>query len=229
MMFALGAAGSLIDALASLTSSKSSSATSAAGQSQSADPFELGASAQGQAATGFSGRARGPSISPQTMSALIEAQSQSGATSTAATDSSDALKDLFSQLDADGDGSISKQEFENALGAGGTNVATADNVFGKLDADSDGSVSLDELKSALQGAGHHGHHRHAHAASSSANLASTDSSTDPSSTDASGIPTSGLINLMDKLKLQPIDMSQLKITALDPSKFVNSAIFDVKL
>ncbi len=45
----------------------------------------------------------------------------------------DALKDLFSQLDADGDGQISKTEFESALGAGGTNLAQADDVFGKLD------------------------------------------------------------------------------------------------
>src|SRR5215470_2849602 len=134
MMFALGAAGSLIDALSSLTSSKSSSATSSTGQSQAAaNPFDLGGGTQTQGTTGFSGGAGGPSISPQTMSALIDAQSQSGATSTAPTDPADALKDLFSQIDGDGNGSISKDEFENALGAGGTNVAAADDVFNKLD------------------------------------------------------------------------------------------------
>jgi Ca2+-binding EF-hand superfamily protein len=78
------------------------------------------------------------------------------------------LQDLFSQIDADGNGQISKSEFENALGAGGTNVAQADDVFDKLDQNGDGSVSPDEMKSALQGAGGHhgGHHHHAHAASS---------------------------------------------------------------
>ncbi len=228
MMFALGAAGSLIDALASLTSSKSSSATTTAGQSQGANPFDLGGSTQGQASSGFSGCARGPSISPQTMSALIEAQSQSGATGTGTTDPSDALKDLFSQLDADGNGSVTRQEFENVLGAGGTNVAAADDVFGKLDSDKDGSVSLDELTSALQGVGHRGHHRHLHTESSGANLTSTDS-TDPSNADSSGIQVSGLINMMDKIKLQPIDISQLKVTALDPTNLVNTAVFDVKL
>ena len=100
------------------------------------------------------------------MSALIDAQSQSGTPSTAPTDPSNALKDLFSQIDADGDGSISKTEFEKALGAGGTNLAAADDVFGKLDANGDGSVSLDELKSALQGQAHHGHHHHMQASSS---------------------------------------------------------------
>jgi Ca2+-binding EF-hand superfamily protein len=176
MMLALGAAGSLIDALASLGSSKSSSATNSTGQSQgTASPFDVGGSTQGQASTGFSGSTGGPSISPQTMSALIQAQSQSGTTSTAQTDPADALKDLFSQIDGNGDGSITKSEFESALGAGGTNVAAADDVFGKLDANSDGSVSMDELKSALQGSGHHGHHHHAQASGSGGTGDSADS------------------------------------------------------
>ena len=62
-----------------------------------------------------------------------------------------ALKDLFGQIDGDGDGKISKKEFEAALGAGGTNLKQADSVFGKLDKDGDGSVSLKELASALKG------------------------------------------------------------------------------
>jgi EF hand domain-containing protein len=179
MLFALGAAGSLLDALQSLTSSKSSSATTSTDPSQgSANPFDPGASTQGQVATGFSGGCSGPQISPQTMSALIDAQSQSGSTSSAPTNPSDALKDLFSQIDADGDGSITKSEFENALGAGGTNLAAADDVFSKLDANSDGSVSLDELKSALQGS-HHGHHHHMQAGSSSDGGSGSDPGTDP--------------------------------------------------
>ena len=97
------------------------------------------------------------------MSALLAAQSQSiDASAPAPTSRADALKDLFSQLDADGDGKVSKSEFENALGAGGTNLAQADDVFGKLDKNGDGSVSLDELSSALKGSGK-GHHHHHHA------------------------------------------------------------------
>ena len=111
------------------------------------------------------------------MSALIDAQSQSGTTNTAPTNPSDALKDLFSQIDANGDGSITKSEFENALGAGGTNLAAADDVFGKLDSNGDGSVSLDEMKSALQGAGgHHGHRHHMHATALGGSAAATPSS-----------------------------------------------------
>src|SRR5258708_32525330 len=104
MLFALGAAGSLLDALQSLTSSKSSSATTSTDPGQgSANPFDPTTTTQGQVSTGFSAGCSGPQISPQTMSALIDAQSQSGATSAASTNPSDALKDLFSQIHAGGD------------------------------------------------------------------------------------------------------------------------------
>lgn len=154
MLPALSAVSSVLDLMQSLTPSKSSSA----GQSP-ASPFDVSSGA-GASAGAASPQAGGFSpISPQTMSALIAAQGQAG-TNTAPTDPSDALRDLFSQIDADKSGSITRTEFENALGAGGTNIAAADDVFGKLDSNGDGSVSLDEMKSALQGAG--GHHSHHH-------------------------------------------------------------------
>jgi EF-hand domain pair len=78
-----------------------------------------------------------------------------GGSTTASKSRSAALKDLFGQIDGDGDGKISKEEFETALGAGGTNLTQADSVFGKLDKDGDGSVSLKELASALKPKGHH--------------------------------------------------------------------------
>ena len=91
------------------------------------------------------------------MSALLDAQSQSsaGSTTSASKSRSAALKDLFAQIDGDGDGKISKIGIRNALGAGGTNLKQADSVFGKLDKDGDGSVSLKELASALKGGKHH--------------------------------------------------------------------------
>jgi hypothetical protein len=140
MMSGLGAAGSLIDALSSLTSSKSSSATTSTGQSRGANPFDPG-STQTKGTTGFSaGSTGGPSFSPQTMSALIQAQGQPGASDPTSTDGS---------------------------------------------------------------------------------------TTDPG-TNSSGIPTSALINVMDKIKLQPIDISQLKITAL-PAGSVNWVGFDSRV
>ena len=157
MFFALGAASSAFDALKALTSSKTSKQTTGASQ-DSAATFGL-SSSNGSASIGTgtgSGGSGGSQISPQTMSALLDAQSQSSAGATTASKSrSAALKDLFGQIDGDGDGKISKKEFENALGAGGTNLTKADSVFGKLDKDGDGSVSLKELASALKGGKKH--------------------------------------------------------------------------
>ena len=158
MFFALGAASSAIDALKALTSSKSSAQTT--GVSQDAkSPFDLMSSTSSASVGSGSGSGSGSGgsqISPETMSALLDAQSQASAGSTTASKSrSAALKDLFGQIDGDGDGKISKEEFETALGAGGTNLTKADSVFGKLDKDGDGSVSLKELASALKGGKKH--------------------------------------------------------------------------
>jgi Ca2+-binding EF-hand superfamily protein len=161
MFFALGAASSAIDALKALTSSKSSSAPTTGVSQNSTSPFDLMSSGSSTSVGSGSGSGSGSGgggsqISPQTMSALLDAQSQSSAGSTTAAKSrSAALKDLFGQIDGDGDGKISKEEFETALGAGGTNLKQADSVFGKLDKDGDGSVSLKELASALKGGKHH--------------------------------------------------------------------------
>jgi Ca2+-binding EF-hand superfamily protein len=169
MLFALGAASSLLDSLQSLTQPKSSAPQTTGFSQASANPFDLSAgtpTAGGPAPA--SGAGVGSQLSPVTMSALLAAQGQSsaGSTTSTSTSPSSALQDLFSQIDANGNGQISKSEFENALGAGGTNLAQADDVFNKLDTNGDGSVSLNELKSALQGAGGKGGHHHHHVASS---------------------------------------------------------------
>jgi Ca2+-binding EF-hand superfamily protein len=178
MLFALGAVSSALDALQALTSSKSSSTQRTGLHQNATDPFSIdgGSSPSGGAASSVNSGNR-PQISPETMSALIAAHGQSSTASTAATSKSpkDALGDLFSQIDADGDGRITKPEFENALGAGGTNLAQADSVFSKLDANSDGGVSLDEMSKALKG-GHHGHHRAQSASGSGDSDGSSDSS-----------------------------------------------------
>src|SRR3954451_22110517 len=163
MLFALGAASSAIDALKALTSSKSSAQTTGLSQ-DGKSAFDLSSSgslASVGSGSGSGSGGGGSQISPETMSALLDAQSQSsaGATTTASKSRSDALKDLFGQIDSDGDGKITKSEFEQALGAGGTNLTQADSVFGKLDKDGDGSVSLKELASALRPKGPHHEHQ----------------------------------------------------------------------
>ena len=178
MLLALGAVSTALDALQSLTSSKSSSPQSTGFKQAPANPFDF--SGSGSPATGSSTPPSGPSgasqISPATMGALLAAQSQTsmGSNTSALASQSASLQDLFSQIDADGDGKITKSEFENALGAGGTNIAQADDVFSKLDKNGDGSVSLDEMSSALKG---RGHHRHAHVAAGSSGA--DGSSSDP--------------------------------------------------
>ena len=157
MLHALSAATSALDLLKSLTASKSQVAGA---KQEPKSPFDLSGSSgtASESSPAKSGAGVGQ-ISPATMSALLAAQSQATAASTASpsTSRTDALKDLFAQVDADSNGKLSKSEFENALGAGGTNLKQADSVFGKLDKDGDGAVSLDEMMSALKGKGHRRH------------------------------------------------------------------------
>ncbi|EKS27635.1 EF hand [Afipia felis] len=159
-----GAASTALDLLSSLTSSKSSSTQPTTGVSQGSKPFVISSSTSASVTTSSPATwGQSGALSPDTWNALLAAQSPS-ATANSATSPSNAMKDLFSQLDVNGDGSISKSEFEQQLGAGGTNVAAADNVFAKLDTDGDGSVSINELTSALQarksGGSHHAHGGH---------------------------------------------------------------------
>jgi hypothetical protein len=155
MLLALGAATSALDLLKSLTAPKS-----AGNKQEPKSPFDLsGSSTASEASPGRSGAGGSSQISPATMSALLAAQGQAttGSAPSASNGRSDALKDLFAQIDADSDGKLSKSEFENALGAGGTNLVQADSVFGKLDKDGDEAVSLGEMMSALKGKGHRRH------------------------------------------------------------------------
>jgi hypothetical protein len=65
---------------------------------------------------------------------------------------------FFSKLDTDGDGKVSKTEFESAASKAGVSNSVADAVFDKIDGNSDGSVSAGELAKADHG----GHHPHVH-------------------------------------------------------------------
>lgn len=157
MYFALGAAAAgALNLLSSLAPSKNDA--SKTGLSQSASPFDLNATASGSAATTFGAKGRSVALSPATFNALLAAQdaNQPAKQSSAA----DALKDLFAQLDTDGNGKISKSEFEDKLGAGGTNLTAANHVFGKLDTDGDGAVSINELSNALMGKAKKPRHAH---------------------------------------------------------------------
>ncbi|MCO5129504.1 MAG: EF-hand domain-containing protein [Xanthobacteraceae bacterium] len=144
MLAALGVVSSIFDVVTSLSSSSSASS---------------------KATTGFTPATTSFSASPPT----ANSPSRSGDGANGGKLSPDTLNDLFGLLDADGDGAISKSEFETALGAGGTNTAAADGVFARMDKDGDGGVNADELASALAGSRRgHGHHHHAGNAASGA-------------------------------------------------------------
>jgi len=155
MVPAIGlAAIGAMDLLSSVTSGGASlSKTSGAKQSK---PFFNIADAKPASSTVTASQtsAASGSLSPPTFNALLASQDARSSSQ------SDALKDLFGKIDGNGDGKITKAEFEDKLGAGGTNIQAADNVFNKMDTDGDGSVSTDEMSAALKGKG--GGHHHAH-------------------------------------------------------------------
>jgi hypothetical protein len=195
MFFALGAASTALDAIQSLTSSGSSTPSS----SQPAGgftPFDIAGSSptSGSAGPAPSWSNTGSQVSPAMMSALIAAQGQAstGATASASTSPAAALQNLFSQIDGNGDGQISQSEFENALGAGGTNLAQADKVFNELDTNGDGSVSLSELSSALQGASPAG----AGSSDSASGAGSTAIAVAPIAVDAGGANSNPLLQAL---------------------------------
>jgi len=97
-------------------------------------------------------------FSPDTMSALMSVQEQQPTANPFVTARSEAL---FGQMDANGDGQVSKSEFENIFGPN-ADMSKVDGLFNALDSNGDGSVSQDELTSAVQAshAHHHGHHHH---------------------------------------------------------------------
>ncbi|MEY9127912.1 EF-hand domain-containing protein [Bradyrhizobium yuanmingense] len=192
MLFALGAVSSALDAIQSLTNAKSSSAAHKTGSSQSAptNPFAIDSgSSSTTGATSSVNAGKYPQISAETMNALFAAQGQSAnGTSSSSKGREAALKDLFSQIDADADGKITKSEFEDALGAGGTNLAQADDVFSKMDANADGSVNLGEMTKALRG-GHGRDHAEGAGDGSDSSSQSSRGSTSTTTTNADGSTT----------------------------------------
>jgi Ca2+-binding EF-hand superfamily protein len=106
-------------------------------------------------------------ISDQIKAMMILFQEQNGtadATTANAGATSPSADDIFAKLDANGDGSISKDEFTAALQnrhhANGSGDRAA-KLFDKVDTDGDGSISKDENQAFVDRmqAGHH--HRHA--------------------------------------------------------------------
>jgi|NGEPerStandDraft_6_1074524.scaffolds.fasta_scaffold48657_2 hypothetical protein len=161
MSMSVGASSSALSYLQSLLQQGTSGAADAA---SATDPLSVLMQAmsgstmtpdQTNSATGSTGGAGScPPFGTGTMAALISLQGQSANSLVAQSPSQ-----LFSKIDTDGDGKISKTEFENALTGAGASTSDADATFAKLDANGDGSITQGELPGAK---GAHGHHHHAH-------------------------------------------------------------------
>jgi len=93
-------------------------------------------------------------FSPDTMASLISIQGQQWHQAIDAQ-----AQHVFGEFDADGDGAISKSEFENAFGSN-ADMSKVDGLFSALDTNGDGSISLDELTSAAEQSHAHQHHMH---------------------------------------------------------------------
>lgn len=132
MLLSAYTASSTLELLRSLTSSNSSSANGF--DREAADPFAgiFGGTAMSGKSTPASGFEMFPQISSATINALLAAQSRPlpGSTSpSAATGEPAVARDPFSQLDANGDGQVSRSEFEaTATGA----ATTSYNVMNEL-------------------------------------------------------------------------------------------------
>jgi hypothetical protein len=169
MFIPIGAASNALSYLQSLLSmgtsgvsdSKSANPISSLLDDQSGSDPTTGASPPVAASTGSTAGSGHSSFDAGTMAALIALQSQSASGATPQGPSQ-----LFAKLDADGDGQVSKSEFETSLGNDGVDASSADALFGKLDANGDGSIDQSELASARHG--HHHHHMNADGGSQAA-------------------------------------------------------------
>jgi hypothetical protein len=118
---------------------------------------QSGSGSNSNAASNSGAATARPLFSPDTMMSLMSVQEQPPGANPFVTARAQAL---FSQLDGDGDGQISKSEFEDIFGSN-ADLTKVDGLFNALDSDGDGAVSRDELTSAMQASHAHHHHHHA--------------------------------------------------------------------
>ena len=144
-----------------------------------------------------------PSFSPAMGAQLIADQAQMCASSAGATPASFSKQTLFTQLDANGDGSLTKSELEQAVTKAGGTVASADALYAKLDPKNTGSVSEQQFAQNLPGAHHHHHHGGGGATPSDALASDSTTSGAGTSTDSGNSAEDALMALVDSLVQQP--------------------------
>lgn len=183
------------------------------------DPNDTGSVSESQ----FSANMPVPMLSPQMMSQLISYQSGDGSDSAGSVGGigggnpgAQIASDLFSSIDTDGDGSITKSELESAVTSAGGTTDEADALYAKLDPDNTGSVRESTFAQDLQPP----------PSSSSDSDTSSDGSTDGASATASStsIPSSGDTAALDALKalIEALESSNPDSSTADSSSSTGS-------
>jgi Ca2+-binding EF-hand superfamily protein len=121
------------------------------------DPNNTGSVSEQQ----FAKALPGPPYSSQMQSQMIGYQAQGWPGSSTSAAGGSLAQSLFSQIDGNGDGSISKSELEQAVTTAGGSTQAADALYAKLDPNNTGSVNVQQLTQGLsQLSSHHHHHHH---------------------------------------------------------------------
>ena len=120
------------------------------------DPNNTGSVSEQQFAQVLSGS----SFSGEMQAQMISYQAQGWPGSSTTNPGGGLAQSLFSQIDSNGDGSISKTELEQAVTAGGGTTQAADALYAQLDPNNTGSVTEQQFAQGLSQAmpHHHGHH-----------------------------------------------------------------------
>lgn len=156
---------SRLDSTKSTTSSTSSS-------SGTASTGSVSATSEGAASPALTGTSQS-ALSDQIMALLVQLQQQSTAGGAQAgtaqtTSANDPTQQLFSAMDANGDGTVSQAEMESYIGAKGGTQAEADTLYSALNQTAggqNGSAGISEQQfaaniSQAQPPRHHHHHHH---------------------------------------------------------------------
>lgn len=191
------AATSALDLIATL---QQTLGTNNSGSPSTATTFDPGTTTSGTASnTPSDANAPTSLLAPDTLDALLAVQGQGPIVN------GDAFsQQLFSLLDTNGDGSISKSEFEAAFGQNG-NTTQADQIFAELDTNGGGSISQTELTNAIDGQDqlqrqgaqqvYHHHHHHGGFGAVAASMGGGADAASSSGSDSSGGATDPLAAL----------------------------------
>lgn len=140
MMLLAGSALTALDLLTSLKDLVSSDSKSGSGKTGT---FGVSDSTTGTTTSPVSEQATGSgTVSPETMRALLALQAKSGS-------AGNLSAQLFARLDRDGNGRVSKTEFDKVASSLGS-TSNGNALFEALDSDDDGEIGGNELDAALK-------------------------------------------------------------------------------